>query len=97
MHGGINFWHCPESEWRDNFRMSKRNFYELCDMLRPCLQRKKNLRLRRAITAKKMKFSIKDFFIKCNQIRKCFFRDSRTLISSIIRKVLYAVTNFLEP
>ena len=24
----------PESEWRDNFHMSKRSFCELCDMLR---------------------------------------------------------------
>ena len=38
----------PESEWRDNFRVSKRSFFELCDMLRLWLQRK-NARLRRAI------------------------------------------------
>lgn len=30
----------PECEYRDNFRMSKRSFYESCDMLRPWLHRK---------------------------------------------------------
>ena len=30
----------PESEWKDNFRMSRKSFYESCDMMRPHLEKK---------------------------------------------------------
>ena len=40
----------PESEWKDNFRMSQKRFYKLCDMLRPYLE-KKRTRLRTSISA----------------------------------------------
>ena len=39
----------PEYEWRDNFRITQIRFYELCDMLRPWLQKKK-AQLRREIS-----------------------------------------------
>ena len=39
----------PESEWRDNFRVSERGFSELCKVLRLWLQRK-NTGLRRSIS-----------------------------------------------
>ena len=31
----------PESEWKDNFRMSRKTFCELCDMLRSYLEKKR--------------------------------------------------------
>ena len=39
----------PQSEWKDDFRMSRKRFYELCDMLRPYLE-KKRTRLRTPIS-----------------------------------------------
>ena len=31
----------PKSEWKDNFRMLRKSFYELCDMLRGYLEKKR--------------------------------------------------------
>ena len=31
----------PESEWERNFQMSRKRFYEFCDMLRPYLEKKR--------------------------------------------------------
>ena len=46
--GRINAWwesfitnKVPESEWKDNFQMSRKSFYELRDMLRPYLEEKR--------------------------------------------------------
>ena len=84
----------PESEWKDKFWMSRKSFYELCDMLRPCLE-KKRTRLRTRLSVEVQVCSFLYYISDKGLYRKTAnaFGISRASISEIIRRVSYAVTN----
>ena len=45
------------------------------------------------ITAQKMKFSITDFFSKCDQIRRCLWIWSHLLKKSVMENFIFCVVN----
>ena len=87
-----------ESEWKDNFRMSRKSFYVSCDMLRPYLE-KKHTRLKTPISAEARVDSFLYYISVEGRHRKTAnpFGISRASISGIIRRVFYAVTTFVRP
>ena len=87
-----------ESEWKDNFRMSQKSFYELCHMLRPYLE-KKCTRLRTPVSVEAQVGSFLYYISNEGRYRKTAnaFGISKASISGIIRRVSYAITAFVVP
>ena len=78
--------------------MPRKRFYELCDMLRPLLE-KKRTRLRTSISAEAQISSFLCYISDKGRYRKTANASgiSRAYISGITRKVSYAVTKILGP
>ena len=87
-----------ESEWKDNFRMSRKSFYELCHMSRPYLE-KKCTRLRTPVSIEAQVGSFLYYISNEGRYRKTAnaFGISKAFISGIIRRVSYAITAFVVP
>ena len=86
------------SEWKDNFRMSRKNFVKLCNLLRPYLQ-KKTTRLR-ALVSVEAQFGLYLYYVSDEgRFRKTAnaFGIARSTVSNIIRKVSHAIVKFLAP
>ena len=86
----------PKSEWKDNFRMSGKPFYELCYMSRQYLE-KKRTRLRTPISVEAQVASLLCYISNDDRKTENPFGISRASISGIIRRVSYAVTTFVRP
>ena len=88
----------PKSKWKDNFQMSRKSFYELCDMLIPYLE-KKRTRLRTPISVDAQVGSYLYNISDEGRYSKTAnaFGISRGSISWMIRRVSYAVTTFVGP
>ena len=87
-----------ESESKDNFRMSRKSFLELCNMLRQ-YPVKKRTRLRTPISIDGQVGSFSYYISDESRYRKTANTSgiSRASISGIIRSVSYAVTTFGGP
>ena len=78
--------------------MSRKSFYELCDILRPYLEKKRtHLRIQISVEAPVGLFLF--YIIDESRYRKTTnaFGITRASISGIIRRVPYAVTTILGP
>ena len=87
-----------EEEWRENFRMSKQNFYKLCDELRPHIQ-KKTTNMRSPVSVEKQVAVTLYYLSDEGRLRKVAnaFGLSRSCVSLTIRRVAHAITTFLGP
>ena len=88
----------PESKWKDKFQMSRKSFYELCDMFIPYLEKKRtHLRTPISVDAQvgSYLYNISDEGRYSKNANA--FGISRGSISWMIRRVSYAVTTFLGP
>ena len=95
-----------ESEWKDNFRMSRKSFYELCHMLRPYLG-KKCTRFKTPVSVEAQVGlpplpqvgSFLYYLSNKGRYRKTAnaFGISKASISGIIKRISYAVTVFVVP
>lgn len=86
------------SEWKENFRMSRPTFMELCEDLRPLLRRK-STRMRRAISVETQMAVTLYYLSDEGRYRKVAnaFGISRSSVSIIVRRVCTAISEYLGP
>jgi len=86
----------PLSEWKENFRMSRKNFTELCDMLRPYLQRK-STKMREPISVETQIAAFLYYISDEGRYRKTAnaFGISRASVSIIVKKVSCEIVKHL--
>ncbi|XP_022796273.1 protein ANTAGONIST OF LIKE HETEROCHROMATIN PROTEIN 1-like [Stylophora pistillata] len=86
------------SEWRENFRMSHPTFMELCEDLRPLLERK-STRMRRPISVETQIAVTLYYLSDEGRYRKVAnaFGISRSSVSIIVRRVCAAISEYLGP
>ena len=84
----------PE-EWKENFRMSQRSFYILCEDLRPYIQ-KETTRFRKPISVEKQVASTLYYLSDVGRLRKIAnaFGIGKSTTSRIIRRVTQAISKF---
>ena len=84
----------PE-EWKENFRMSERSFYILCEELRPYIQ-KETTRFRKPISVEKQVASTLYYLSDEGRLRKVAnaFGIGKSTASRIIRRVTQAISKF---
>ena len=87
----------PE-EWRENFRMSRDSFFELCEEVRPFLE-KQTTNMRVPISVEKQLAVTLYYLADEGRYRKVAnaFGISRAAVSIIVRKVAYVITVHLGP
>ena len=85
-------------EWKENFRMSKQNFYKLCDELRPYIE-KQVTHMRSPIDVEKQVAMTLYYLSDEGRLRKIAnaFGLSRSSVSIVIRKVTHVITTILGP
>ena len=88
----------PESEWKNNFRMSRGNFMELCDELRPIIERettrmKQPLSVETQVGITLYYFSDEGRYIKVANT----FGVARSSVSKTVGSVCVAITDFIGP
>lgn len=85
-------------EWRENFRMSKESFFNLCNQLRPFLE-KKHTNMRGPISVEKQVAVTLYYLSDEGRYRKVAnaFGISRAAVSVIIRNVSFVITHHLGP
>ena len=94
-----NFVTCQVLEdWKENFRMSRENFFILADLLRPHIERR-DTHIHCAISVEKQVALTLYYFADEGRLRKIanYFGISRASCSITIRKVSYAITTYLGP
>ncbi len=87
-----------DEEWRENFRMDKDSFYRLVEELEPFLE--KQVTNMRAPVAVETQVAATLYYLSDEgRLRKTAnaFGLSRSVISNIIRRVCYAISNVLGP
>ena len=86
------------SEWKENFRMSHPTFMELCEDLRPQLERK-STRMRRPISVETQMAVTLYYLSDEGRYRKVAnaFGISRSSVSIIVRRVCAAISEYLGP
>lgn len=86
------------SEWKENFRMSHPTFMELCEDLRPLLERK-STRMRRPISVETQVAVTLYYLSDEGRYRKVAnaFGISRSSVSIIVRRVCAAISEYLGP
>ena len=85
----------PE-EWKENFRMSERSFYILCEELRPYIQ-KETTRFRKPISVEKQQVASTLYYLSDEgRMRKVAnaFGIGKSTASRIIRRVTQAISKF---
>jgi hypothetical protein len=89
---------CPDSERKDNFRMSRCNFEELCDDLRPLLERH-TTRMRKPLSVETQVAVTLYYLADEGRYRKVAnaFGVSRSSVSIAVRKVCESITEYLGP
>ena len=89
---------CLDSDWKDNFRMSRCNFEKLCDDLRPLLERR-TTRMRKPLSVETQVAVTLYYLSDEGQYRKIAnaFGLSRSSISIAVRKVCVSITEYLGP
>ena len=87
----------PE-EWKENFRMSKDNFLQLCSLLRPYIERKATP-ARAPIDVERQVALTLYYLSDEGRMRKTAnaFGLSRSSVSVVIRRVTHAITVYLGP
>ena len=87
-----------DEEWRDNFRMGKNCFYHLVEELRPFLEKQvTNMRVPVAVATQVA--ATLYYLSDEGRLRKTAnaFGLSRSVISNIVRRVCYVISNVLGP
>lgn len=86
------------NEWKENFRMSHPTFMELCEDLRPLLERK-STRMRRPISVETQMAVTLYYLSDEGRYRKVAnaFGISRSSVSIIVRRVCAAISEYLGP
>ncbi|XP_068671197.1 putative nuclease HARBI1 [Montipora foliosa] len=86
------------SEWKENFRMSKTTFSDLCDYLRPLLE-KKTTKMRRPLSVETEVALTLYYLADEGRYRKIAnaFGISRAWVSITIRNVCAAISEYLGP
>ena len=86
------------SEWKENFRMSHPTFMELCEDLRPLLERK-STRMRRPISVETQMAVTLYYLSDEGRYRKVAnaFGISRSSVSIIVRRVCAAISEYFGP
>ena len=86
------------SEWKENFRMSHPTFMELCEDLRPLLERK-STRMRRPISVETQMAVTLYYLSDEGRYRKVAnaLGISRSSVSIIVRRVCAAISEYLGP
>ena len=90
MNGNVT----PE-EWKENFRMSERSFYILCEELRPYIQ-KETTRFRKPVSVEKQVASTLYYLSDEGRLRKVAnaFDIGKSTASRIIPRVTQAISKF---
>ena len=86
------------NEWKENFRMSRPIFLELCEDLRPLLKRK-STRMGRPISVETQMAVTLYYSSDEGRYRKVAnaFGISRSSVSIIVRRVCIAISEYLDP
>ncbi|XP_015753379.1 PREDICTED: putative nuclease HARBI1 [Acropora digitifera] len=86
------------SGWKENFRMSRPTFMELCEDLRPLLKRK-STRMRRPISVETQMAVTLYYSSDEGRYRKVAnaYEISRSSVSIIVRRVCTAISEYLGP
>lgn len=87
-----------EEEWKENFRMSKTNFLNLCSELREHIQRRETI-MRRPVDVQQQVAITLYYLSDEGRLRKTAnaFGVSRPTVSIVVRRVTRAITTFLGP
>ena len=87
-----------EEEWKENLRMSRESFNELCDLLGPYIEQQ-TTHMRRPITVETQVAILLYYISDEGRLRKVAnaFGVSRSSCSIIIRKVSRVITTYLGP
>ena len=87
-----------DEEWKENFRMSKSSFYNLCDELRPYVEKETTI-MRSPINVEKRVGMTLYYLSDEGRIRKTAnaFGVSRSSVSVIVRQVTSAISLYLGP
>ena len=87
-----------EEEWRENFRMSRVSFFELCSLLGPYIERQAT-HMRSPISVETQVAVVLYYLSDEGRLRKVAnaFGLSRASCSIIIRRVSWAITTHLGP
>ncbi len=87
----------PE-EWRENFRMSKENFFKLCDEIRPYLIKQRTA-MREPLSVEKQVAVTLYYLADEGRYRKVgnAFGISRSTVSVVLQKVCNVITRSLGP
>jgi hypothetical protein len=88
----------PESEWKNNFRMSRGNFMELCNELRPIIERE-TTRMKQPLSVETQVGITLYYFSDEGRYRKVAntFGVPRSSVSKTVGSVCVAITDFLGP
>ena len=89
---------CLPSEWKDNFRMSRSTFNELCDELRP-LHERQSTRMRNPLSVQTQVAVTLYYLSDEGRYRKVAnaFGISRSSVSIAVRNVCASITEYLGP
>ena len=87
-----------EEDWKENFRMSRKNFFILADLLRPHIEQR-DAHIRCAISVEKQVALTLYYLADEGRLRKTAnsFGISRASCSITICNVSYAITTYLGP
>ena len=87
-----------EEEWKENFRMSRANFYNLAELLRPHLERQVTV-MREPVSVETQLAVTLYYLSDEGRLRKVAnaFGLSRSCCSIIVRRVSFAITKHLGP
>ena len=87
-----------DTEWKDNFRVSRANFYKLCEELRPYLQKQTTV-MRSPIDVERQIAVTLYYLSDGGRLRKTAnaFGLSRASVSIIIRRVTRTITEVMGP
>jgi hypothetical protein len=88
----------PESEWKKDFRMSPGNFMELCNELRPIIERE-TTRMKQPLSVETQVGITLYYFSDEGRYRKVAntFGVARSSMSKTVGSVCVAITDFLGP
>ena len=85
-------------EWKENFRMSRNSFHQLCDELRTYIERQETV-MRPSTSVEKQVAMTLYYLSDEGRMRKTAnsFGISRSTVSVIVRRVTSAITQYLGP
>ena len=88
----------PSEEWKENFRMSRRTFYALCEQLGPYIERQA-ARMREPVEVDRQVALTLYYLADEGRMRKTAnsFRLSRSSVSIIVRRVCRTISKQLGP